>query len=241
MRKNIFLAVASLIVVSLLGACAAGAGGSAGSPPPVRSMSVTGQGRVTITPDLAYVTVGVHSEAESVGEALKSNTSQAQSVAQVLQNMGIDAKDIQTSNFNVYPQQKIGPQGEQLGIVYVVDNTVYVTVRDLSKLGQLLDQVVSSGANNINGIQFDSSTKEKAMSEARQQAIANAKAQADELAKAAGVTLGPIQTLNVYSNPQPIPILDAKGGAGASAAGQVPVSAGQLVITADASMTYEIK
>lgn len=240
MRKKLILIVTAVLLVAALSACSGGLAPT-GNQPAVRTMVVSGQGKVTLVPDLAYVNIGVHSEGADVAEALKSNTAQAQAVAEAIQGLGVDPKDIQTSNFNIYPQQQIGPNGEQQGVKYMVDNTVYVTVRDLSKLGELLDKVVSSGANNINGITFDASNKDQAISEARQQAIDNAKQQATELAKAAGVTLGPIQTLNVYSNNVPIPMYDAKGGAAMSAVGSVPVSAGQLVLTADASISYEIK
>jgi uncharacterized protein YggE len=240
MRKNFVFILVSLALAIVLGACAAAP--AATSPQtPAHTLAVAGQGKVTIVPDIAYVNIGVHSEADNVAEALRSNTSQAQNIAQALQSMGVGAEDIQTSNFNIYPQQQFGPNGEQLGIKYMVDNTVYVTVRDLSKLGDLLDKVVSSGANNINGISFDASDKEKSIAQARQLAIDDAKSQAVELAKAAGVTLGEIQNLNVFSNNGPISMFDAKGGAAGVSAGSVPVSAGQMIVTADASITYEIK
>ena len=125
------------------------------------------------------------------------------------------SKDIQTSAFNVYPQQQVNPKdpsATETKTTYVVENTVNVTVRDLSKLGGLLDKVVGSGANTIHGIQFDVKDKAKALSEARKQAIDDAKAQAAEVAQAAGVQLGAIQTLNVYTGGQPGPVYQGKGG-----------------------------
>ena len=119
--------------------------------------------------------------------ALSDNSTQAQAIQKALTGMGVDPKDIQTSAFNVYPQQlqpNPRPDGSETTPVttYAVDNTVSVTVRDLSKLGALLDQVVKSGANNINGIQFDAEDKTKALSEARKLAIQDAKNQAQEIA-----------------------------------------------------------
>jgi uncharacterized protein YggE len=173
--------------------------------------------------------------------SLASNTSQAQKVADALKSLNVEAKDIQTTSFNVYPQKNYGPNGEVLDTIYVVDNSVYITVRDLSKLGQILSAVVSSGANNINGINFDISNREEAISQARKAAIDDAKKQADELAKAAGVTLGPVQTLYISSNPTPLPVYEAKGGASMSASANVPVSAGQMIIQIDVSITYALK
>jgi hypothetical protein len=203
-------------------------------------LSVNGTGQVYLTPDIAYINIGVHTKAETVTEALNQTNGQAQAVVSALGELGVEAKDIQTTAFNVYPQQEYGPTGELLRTVYAVDNTVYVTVRDLSKLGQVLDAVVRSGANNINGISFDIMDKAKALTDARMKAIEDAKAQAEEIAKASGVSLGPIQNVSVYVNNVPQPIYEGKGGAMAADM-SVPISAGQLTITANASITYEIK
>jgi len=249
MRNKIYLAVFAVILVGLLAACsgplaaltnaqATGAGSTDTTP---RTLYVNGVGRIYLVPDIAYINIGVHTEAANVAEALAGNTSQAQQVAEVLKSLGVDPKDIQTSSFNVYPMQKYGPNGESAGTSYVVDNTVYVTVRDLTKLGSMLEAVVSSGANNINGITFDSTAKDQALVDARKAAIDDARQQAQGLADAAGVTLDSIQSISV-SNNSPIPMYDAKGGAAMAASGSpVPVSAGQLIIEVNASLTYTIK
>lgn len=130
------------------------------------------------------------------------------------------------------------PSGE---ITYVVENTVYVTVRNLENIGKLLDAAVSAGANQIYGIQFDVADKSAALSEARKGAVANAQAVAQELAEAAGVTLGEIQTINIVSGGSPIPVFDNRGGMLAAEAASVPVSAGQMVLTVDVSLVYAIR
>ena len=240
--KNKFLWVLlSVLAVLILGACSGFAGQAASTPQPLqRLINVTGSGQVYLTPDVAYVNVGVHSQADTVAEALKLNNSQATAVASSLKELGIDPKDIQTNAFNVYPQQQFGPQGEVLKTTYAVDNTVYVTVRDLSKLGQILDVVVQNGANAINGISFDVLDKTKALAQVRQMAVADARTQAQELADAAGVKLGNLISLNVYEGTAPVPAFGGKGGV-ASQAVPVPVSAGQLVLSMNASLVYEIK
>jgi uncharacterized protein YggE len=249
MRNKIYLTIIAFILVSFLAACTAAEAAPVGSNvvgqsatnTNLRTLNVNGTGRIYLVPDLAYINIGVHTEAANVAEALSTNTSQAQKVADVLKGLGIDPKDIQTTSFNVYPQQKFGPNGEVTGTTYVVDNTVYVTVRDLTKLGNILDAVVSSGANNINGIQFDSTAKDQALVDARKAAINDARQQAQALAEAAGVTLDAIQSINV-SNNTPVPMYDAKGGAmTASSSSPVPVSAGQLIIEVDSNLTYSIK
>ena len=181
--------------------------------PPLRTISVNGSGQVTLSPDVAYVYIGVHSQSDNVSDALSQNNEKAQAVSGALKELGIDPKDIQTSGFNIYPQQQFGPQGEVTGTTYNVDNTVYVTVRDLQILGKLLDVVVRSGANSINGITFDVLDKSRAISEARRLAVESARSQAEEMAQVAGVTLGELQTMNVYTSNPPVPVFEGKGAA----------------------------
>ncbi len=238
------LLFASLVLILILGACAAppvvASDQTQENPPSVRQVSVTGTGQVTVAPDIAYVYIGVHSQSDNVAEALKENNDKAQAVAQALQDMGIAAEDIQTSSFNIYPQQQYGPQGEVTSTSYNVDNTVYVTVRDLTILGQLLDTAVRSGANSINGINFDVQDKTQAVNDARSQAVESARAQAQALADAAGVALGPLQSLNAYQTGSPVPMYEGKGGYAADAS-QVPISAGQIVIHVEVNATYLIQ
>jgi len=239
--KNKFLILfLSVFLVLSLAACAGGAGTAANNQQPPHQISVTGNGRVYVTPDVAYINIGVKSQADKVADALKKNNDQAAGVASALTSMGVDPKDIQTSAFNVYPQQEFGPNGEVTRTYYVVENTVYVTARNLQNLGQMLDAVVQNGANTVNSIQFDVLDKSKATSEARKLAVQDGSTQAQELADAAGVKLGPLTSLNVYSSGGPMPAFQGKGGASADSGGQVPVSAGQLVINMDANMVYEI-
>lgn len=213
---------------------------------PLRTVSVTGNGQVFLVPDVAYVYIGVHSQSENVTEALSQNTEQGKAVSDALKKLGVEAKDIQTTSFNIYPQQQYEPNsGKVTSTIYMIDNTVYVTVRDLEKLGELLDAVVRSGANSINGINFDVVDKETAMSEARGLAISNARKQAEELAKASGVTLGDVQMITTSSAGTAFTPKESYygmgGGGGMAASAPVPVSQGQLVLTVDVALMYLIK
>ena len=109
-----------------------------GQQPTPRTLSVSGYGEVFIAPDIAYINIGVQTRSETVKDALSINNAQAKAIADALMKLGVEAKDIQTSSFNVYPLQEYGPAGEVLRNLYVVDNIVYVTVRDLQKLGDVL-------------------------------------------------------------------------------------------------------
>ena len=141
----------------------------------------------------------------TAAEAVASNNAQTQKVVDGIKKAGVDAKDIRTMNFSIYPNTQYDPQTNQkLSTTYVVDNTVYVTVRKLADLGTLLDAAVQSGANNVNSIQFDVSDKNPATKQARDEAIKDAKTQAQELASAAGVSLGTLQQVS-FANNTPIP------------------------------------
>ena len=244
LKHKLFLIVVGLAAIFALSACASIPASAAGADANIRTLNASGEGKVYLVPDIAYVNIGVHSEASTVAEALSNNNAQAQAIQKALTDMGVDVKDIQTSAFNVYPQQQQNPKPGSTDTapvtVYVVDNTVSVTVRDLQKLGDLLDKVVSSGANNIYGVQFDVANKEAALSEARKQAIQDAQRQAQEVASAAGVVLGPIQSLNVNTIGNPGPMYAGKGGF-ATAEASVPVAAGQLLISANANITFIIQ
>lgn len=253
MKKVVFLI--GLAAALLLGACTAPAlPDQSASPqnlqlaapvqqtvqqPQPRTISVNGVGQVTLAPDVAYVYVGVQSQSAEVADALTQNNQKAQAISDALQQLGIETSDIQTSSFNIAPQQNYGPQGEITGTTYNVNNTVYVTVRNLQTLGQLLDVVVRAGANSINSVTFDVLDKNQGLSEARRLAVESARSQADEIAQMAGVTVSELQSMNVYNSSAPVPV-DNRGTFATDAA-QVPVSAGQIIIRVEVGAVYTIQ
>lgn len=240
-KKVLVLALAGVFLLSAFKLPNTGGGGG-GVSDPIRTISVTGTGKVYITPDIATINIGVHTEEADVAAALASNTSKVQSVSDTLKGFGIEPADIQTTNFSVYPSQQYGPNGETIEIKYAVDNTVLITVRDLSKFGEVLSSVVANGANSIYGITFDVADRTQAIANARKAAFENAQKQAQELATAAGVTLGQVMSLSTNTS-QPTPIYTdyyGRGGAMMDTAASVPVSSGQLVISVDVYLSYEM-
>ena len=163
MKRTIGILLTSILLIGSLAACTV----TAAPAPQVRTINAYGTGEVYLVPDLAYVYVGVRSDADDVSTALNTSNVQSGKVADALKALGVEAKDVQTTNFNVYPMTDYAPDGTISRKYYVVENTIYITVRDLSKLGTLLDSVVRSGANTINGISFDVSNKDQALSQAR--------------------------------------------------------------------------
>jgi uncharacterized protein YggE len=238
-KKTLFVTVVVLFAV-LLSACGpATLPVSTGTP---HTLTVSGAGQVSLQPDIATIYVGVHTETPSAAESVSQNNVKTQKLIDALKAAGVEAKDIQTMNFSIWQNAQYDPDGKPSSTNYAVDNTVYLTVRNLPKLGDLLDAAVSAGANNINSIQFDVADKTKALSDARNAAVKAAKTQAEELAAAAGVTLGAIQSIQYY-DASPIPMFQGKamGGGAASADMSVPINPGQMQITVTVTMAYDIK
>jgi len=251
-KKNVITFIALLLVATIgLSACTMlpvqPADATNTSPQsvtaPFRTLSVTGTGKILLVPDLAYINIGVRSEAADVSSALAANNTQATAITDALKAVGIEEKDLQTANFNVYSMQQYDQMGQPSYINYAVENTLYVTVRDLTKLSQVLDTALSAGANQIYGINFDLADRQGALSQARDLAIKDAEAKAAATAATAGVTLGQIQSINVSNTSyvQPYSGYGMGGGAAMEAYSSVPVSAGQIVVTFDANLVYVIK
>lgn len=236
-----------LVSLVLLAALALSACGPAAVSPAAeasRTLNVTGTGQVYVTPDIAYLYIGVHTEMPNASDAVSENTAQTAKVIEALKKSGVDAQDIRTSNFSIWSFDKYDPAsgmatGEKY---YAVDNTVYVTVRKLDKLGGLLDTVIRAGATNINSIQFDVADKTQAMQDARAAAVKSATELAQELAGLAGVSLVEITSIS-YSDSTPYVVYAeaGRGGGGGAPQAAVPIEPGQMTLTATVSVTYEIK
>ncbi len=206
--------------------------------PTLRQVTVVGSGEFRIAPDMATVQIGVETTAPTTKEALAKNTTQAQTVIDAIKQLGVADKDIQTSGFNIYATY----DNEGRSITgYTVSNTVAVTIRNLARAGELLDQVVETGANRVYGISFGVSDPKAAQAQARTAAVADARAKADQLAKNSGTTLGPVLVITENLGaavPVPMPMMaDARAEAGAP----VPVQAGEQTITTQIQITYELK
>lgn len=240
--KSITIFMSAVLGLAVLAGCAAPvAPAQPATDQTSHTISVTGNGLAYGAPDIAVAQIGVQSRNPDPSGALDEANGKMAAILAALKELGVADPDIQTSAFSVYAQPDIDPQtGQSKGtITYIVDNTVSITMRDLNKVGQVLSQVVAAGANNIYGVSYTVSDQSKLEAEARDKAMADAKARAEQLAKAAGVTLDRPMTISEYSNgPQPVMRDLVQGGAMANA---VPVSSGQIQVSLQINITYLIK
>lgn len=238
--------LASMLVAVFLvagAACSAPAEDSPSSNAPQRLLTVNGHGEARHAPDMATISAGVRTQATTAQEALRANTAAMNKVFATMKPLGIEEKDMQTSNFSVQPvyqQNPAGvPQTEPNKIVgYQVFNQVTVVVRDISKLGTALDAFITAGANEMYGVSFAIADTDQLTDDARDAAIKDATRKAGLMAKSAGVKLGRLVSISESSNAPPVPMYQARF---AKAEASVPTAAGEQVLNADATLVYEIE
>ena len=172
-----------------------------------RTVSVSATGSVTAEPDVAQISAGVVSEADSAKDALGRNSIVMTKLIEGLKAAGIQAKDIQTTTLNVEPRYTQPKDGRAAAINgYRVINQVRLTVRDVKRLGEVLDQAIALGANQINHIAFDVANMETLKDDARKQAMENARRRGELYAKAAGGEAGAVLRISEsVSEPHPMP------------------------------------
>ncbi|MGA2820224.1 MAG: SIMPL domain-containing protein [Anaerolineales bacterium] len=245
MRRRTKILGLGLLVTALLASCAGGvppASVATAAPNAMdHTISVSGEGKINVSPDVAVATLGVETRNLDVTAAVTDNTTKAKAIGDAIRALGVQDKDIQTSNFTVYSQDITGPNGQSTGQVnYVVDNSVSITLRDLSKVGQILGAALGAGANSVQGVSFSLQDPTQAMSQARVKAVADAQARAATLAAAAGVKLGtPLSISEVAVSP--VPVMAAALGLGGGGGGSVPVSSGTVSVDVSVTMVFQIQ
>ena len=208
----------------------------------VRTITVTGEGEVRGIPDQAQLSAGVATVAVTANAALTENARKMTSVFAALSRIGVPQREMKTSNFSVspqYPPYNQNTVGLQKIVGYQVSNQIDVTLDDVKTLGPALDALVAAGANQINAISFSLRDPKPLLAAAREQAVADAITRAQTYAKAAGVTLGPILTIQEGGAEVPRPVFAARLMAGAPP--PTPTAAGEQSVTANVSLVFEIK
>lgn len=207
------------------------------------TITVVGEGKVSIEPDIARVQIGIEVMMPSVKEASDANKERLEAVLAALEEQGVAEADIQTSGFNVYAE-RFGPNGplpdDQVN--YRVSNNVSVTVRNLETLGALLDAAIEAGANNIYGVEFSLDDTDVIASEARASAVADAQAKAEELAELTGTTVGSVVSISevIGQNGGYYQSNFAESARGLGGGGSTPISPGQLELIMQLQITYAL-
>ena len=215
-----------------------------------RTISVTGTGKVSAAPDVADINVGVVTQATEAAAALSANTEAMTAIIALLKERGVAEKDIQTTSINIQPRYTQPNRNPQQGAPdfvpriagYDVTNSVQITARDIKKLGTILDAVVKSGANQMNGISFRVSEPEKLLDLARKQAMNDAHRKAQQLAGESGVVVGlPISIQEMGGYAPPMPKFGGARMAMMAEAAPVPVAAGEQELAVSVSVVYELQ
>lgn len=206
---------------------------------PERTISVTGTASIEAEPDIAHLSTGVSSEASTAKEALAANSALMRKVIEGLKSAGVLAKDIQTSGLHVEPRYTSPKPGQAPSINgYRAVNNVRISARDIGKLGDILDQLVTLGANQMHGLSFEVSKADELKDEARRKAVANALRKAKLYAEAAGASVGEVIAIS-----DDVVQVQPRGGvmARSAMAESVPIERGSQSLEARVHVTWALK
>jgi len=242
MKKGLLLVIGLVLMISLLliGCESQETTGANGSQQ--TGVWVSGTGKVTAVPDVAILSLGVEAQEKTVKEAQSEAASAMTAVVAALKTNGVADKDIQTQWYNISPVMKwVEDTNEQITIGYKVSNMVTAKIRDISKAGTIIDAVAEAGGNltRINSISFTVDDPTAYYNQAREKAMQDANAKAEQMATLAGITLGKPTYISESGGyiPTPYYLKDyAEGGSSST-----PISPGELDITLSAQVAYAIE
>ena len=216
--------ITKLMSVALLALFAVACSAAEAAPAPQtqalpRTITVIGEGTVRLRPDVAKMNVGVEARANTVSEAKAQVDEQMVAIMSALAEVGVDQADVQTSHYGIYYERESRPapvegQSTEMKDGYLVSNLVLVTIRDVDTAGDVLDAVVQAGANQVNGVTFTVSDESAWQSQAREEAMADARSRAEELAALSGVELGEIQSVSEVVGGLAVPMMAIERGIG---------------------------
>lgn len=243
-----FICVSLILALSLAAIGCSDSGGSIATEggtvtQPIDSITVTGEGEVKAGPDEATLTIMVQTEAPEAAAALEENSKQMNQVLERLKAEGLDEEALQTSNVAVYPNRRWDPQTNTESTVgYLAQNTIRVTLTDLTKVGDVFSAAAEAGANNISGPEWRLADDSSAIGEALNKAYASARAKAETLATAAGMKVGDVLTMQESAATVPPVIYESRSAdmAVAQALTEAPVNPMDLDVRANVTITFRM-
>jgi uncharacterized protein len=210
---------------------------------PPTTLSVSAEGKVEQAPDVADIQTGVLTQATTASEAMRQNADRMSRVVTALKKAGVESRDIQTSGLNLNAQYRYADNQPPQLVGYQAVNNVSVRVRDLPKMGRIIDTLVGEGANQINGPSFRLDKPEPALDLARANAVKTARDRAQLYASAAGMRVKRILSISesgAYAPPPyPMPMVRAQSMMKESA--DTPVAPGEVSMTVNVNVTFELE
>ena len=211
------------------------------SAPAVRQVTVHGEGQAAAAPDEATIAGGTQIQSRTAREAMDGNSRAMRQVQEALRGTGIAERDIATSALSLRPVIDYQSAGNRPRVVgYTAGHSLRVRVRDLTKLGDVLDRMVSAGANQIEGLQLTVSDWSQKVDEARTSAVADARRKAEILAQAAGARLGKVLSISEQGGASPPPMMRRMAVPSASSAEPVPVTTGDQTFRMTVTVVWEL-
>lgn len=204
------------------------------------TFNVTGEGTVAVKPDMATLNVGIQAQAATVKAVQDQINATINKVAEAIKKLGVDQKDIQTTNYQINPNYDF--QGSTQRITgYSASTNLSIKVRNIDLVNQVIDSATENGANQVGGINFDVDDKTKVENEARQKAVALAKKKAESAAKIAGFKLGRMVNYSedFTGGPRPLPLRLSAGAPDAEKL-ETAVEPGSSEIRVVVTLSYEI-
>src|SRR3972149_8605239 len=203
---------------------------------------VEGEGKVTVVPDIAKVTLGIEESGSSLAAVQKSANQKSKTLTDALKDLGVGEKDIKTTSYNVFPNYnyEVSPQ---IITGYRVSINYEVTVKDLEKINDVVVLSTQNGANVVGNISFDvnAETKKQKLGEAREEAVKEAKDKAESLAKAANVSLGKILNISEFPSFDSITPVALKEGVGGEEPVRPEITPGETEIVVNVSLSFDIR
>jgi len=233
----------AVVLSGLLAATAIPTGSALAEIGRAGTVAVTGQGEVTAQPDMARVTLGVEARRPGLPEARTAVTAAVDRLLALTRELGIDPKYVNATALQVQPDYSWNQQTQKQVLQgYLVSRQVQVELRDLEKLGTLMERAVSAGANQVGGATLDSTRRKELERQAMALAVQDARLNAETLARAAGTGLGAVRTLNASSSPPQMPMyrMVAADMPEAAPPAESTYQAGEMTFTALVSAEYEL-
>jgi len=207
------------------------------------TMTVEGEGKVTVRPDIVKISLGVATEALTVREAQMGNTKKMNDITAMVKQQGVKDEDIKTENYSIYPRHQWQDNVQRLA-GYTVSQSLAIKIRDLDKIGDILARAGEFGANDVGGIQFTVDDPSAFQDEAREKAIADAQDKAEALARQLGLIIVKVVSFSESGGGYPVPMYDAGIPAYAVKAERAPapdIEEGSQDVTVNVNVIFEVR